>query len=167
MVCPWKSVPRTNGQMQYCRCNTVGRTNSPVLGLSGRLSGLQYCVCPAYCIASVWPFVRPTVLHLSGLLYCVCPAVCPAYYTAIGFVLPTVLRFCPAYCTAIGFVRPTVLLFCYCPAFVRPFIRPFVRPTVLRFSPAYCIAFVCLSVVRILTDKPYFFTLPCNMSKKS
>jgi hypothetical protein len=101
--------------------NTIGHTNSPVLGLSGLL----------YCLSG----------RLSGLLYCywVCPAVCPAYYTAIGFVRPTVLRFCPAYC--IAFLSGLLLL---------------LGLSGRLSSLQYCV-FVRLSVVRIFTDKPYFF----------
>ncbi len=159
--------------MQYCKGDTVGRTKifcpaycfafvryynamfvrptvllfafaQPTVLLFLCLSSLQYCF-----------FVRPTVLRLSGLLYCLSSLL----YCLSGLLccLSSLLYcywVCPAYCTSIGFVRPFVrptvlllglsgLLYCYwvCPA----------------VCLAYSIAFVCLSVVRIFTDKPYFF----------
>ncbi len=101
-------------------------------------------ICPAYCIAFLkWKCCRPDKLWAST-------GACSWNEHLTGqktIIRPTVL------CTRKrGSARPwnehqTGQKF-------------FVRPTVLRFCPAYSMAFLFSSVVRIFTDKPYFFTPP-------
>ncbi len=136
MVCPWKSIPREKIKTQYCRPDK-----------------LQYCI--------IILFVRGQKLELTVLRY---NTVCPACFFLSGL----------QYCVIIPNVQPVFLSgLQYC--VIIPFVRGqkrntvgqtnvFVRPTVLHLSGlqfcvclAYSIAFLFSPVVRIFTDKPYFF----------